>query len=451
MMHLNGRLYCRDDQSQTKDPLRYVDKDTLDFLDTEEFKAKVAKNQRNLDEDDWNKKVLEVTDGDYFEDLLSRAEHQEYRSVLCSPIFTDGQYIYIISSHYAVKEDHAELANFEVEAYCPQTWRFVKAHRLIFEPEELKGATPEQEASVNEDTELAKSAFLGEGLLSAVCATNGKTFAVGLRSKMFFFDLETGVRHRDWISIPDTSGAYDPFTNTFWFYKENTQTPTLQSLKVDGFHNRAELDELQAGAKPFRQIIKERTLDTYEKQRNKQHQQKPRQLETFLKRLGRPTPDAELVPEAPENDDINYSLYLIMYTLNKGCENMDTVIADFDKLYPNLTDERLRCQCKLFRSPYAVSVSATFVRELTKMLERVSSFTDNDMTGDNVLEQYQFLWLIKLVHRFVRSLERLNLSLSEVEEDSTVRARFGQLVDLTTAKLAEEGINPDRLKVGNSK
>jgi len=41
------------------------------------------------------------------------------------------------------------------------------------------------------------------------------------------------------------------------------------------------------------------------------------------------------------------------------------------------------------------------------------------MNDENILEQYQFMWIIKLAHRFITSLEKLNLTLDEIINDET--------------------------------
>ena len=63
------------------------------------------------------------------------------------------------------------------------------------------------------------------------------------------------------------------------------------------------------------------------------------------------------------------------------------------------------------------------------------------MTDDNILQQYQFLWLVELVHRFVLSLDRLNLEITEVVESSETRNELNRLVGQITTGLAENGLD----------
>ena len=66
--------------------------------------------------------------------------------------------------------------------------------------------------------------------------------------------------------------------------------------------------------------------------------------------------------EITHNESTEHSRFLIMYLLSKGCENIDSIISELDGLYPNLINERTTCQCKLFRSPNAVSMTSPFIK-----------------------------------------------------------------------------------------
>lgn len=110
---------------------------------------------------------------------------------------------------------------------------------------------------------------------------------------------------------------------------------------------------------------------------------------------------------------------------------MDEVITKMDALYPDLVKEKLECQNKLFRSTHAVTLSTRFVTELTNSLENFTDFIGGSMSDDNILEQYQFLWISKLVLKLIQTLDRLKLELNQVVEDGSVSARFVELVSKT--------------------
>jgi hypothetical protein len=261
---------------------------------------------------------------------------------------------------------------------------------------------------------------------------------------MYFFNISTGIRYKDTVNIPNVQGGgYDPDTNNFWFYNEGHNQPILKSFTIDGFSHKGELGD--NSSKNFPQFVKNRTVETVEKQKS-ERKTAPRNLEKFLKRLGNKQEEIKDQPETPQNQNSHYSRYLIMYTLHKGCDEMDAVLSKMDSLLPDLQTERLQCQAALFRSKYAVSISSVFIKELVKALERFSTFTEEKMTDENLLQQYEFLWLISLVHRFVISLGRLNLSTADLTDNEGLRKRLNELIPQLTSTLAEHGINNDKLK-----
>ena len=124
---------------------------------------------------------------------------------------------------------------------------------------------------------------------------------------------------------------------------------------------------------------------------------------------------------------------------------MDTVLSQFDSVYPDLVEERLECQTKLFRSQYAITVSSSFAKELIKTLEKFVTFTEQEMTDENILQQYEFLWIIGLTHRFILALNRLNLEIREVIEEQALRNQLNDLVVKITTGLSEEGLKNVKL------
>lgn len=218
---------------------------------------------------------------------------------------------------------------------------------LDFNPE--KG----DDQKISEETETCKNNFSDYTLPECICATNGVFLSVSNGGKMFFFDIKTGKRFSETLDIPYTQGGYDYIDNTFWFYKSDSATPVLKSFKVDGFKSKAELSD--STNKNFNEFAKKRTSKTIEEQKS-DHRIATRTLEGFLKKLGNKRVE-NFIPESKQNHDIHQSLFMIMYAIGKGCEQMDVVMSEFDSLYPDLIEERLACQTKLFRSEYASSVS----------------------------------------------------------------------------------------------
>ena len=77
--------------------------------------------------------------------------------------------------------------------------------------------------------------------------------------------------------------------------------------------------------------------------------------------------------------------------MNKGCEEIDHIIQQMDALYPDLVKEKLKLQTQLFRSSYAVSITNKYITELAISLEYFCGFIGQNMTDENLLDQYQFL------------------------------------------------------------
>jgi hypothetical protein len=439
MVYCNGKLFLRKSRNEGQDsPLECLDLETLLYDESEEFKAFVLKNKRDSASDDWNKRIIEFSNEEQLNECKEKKECELYRVMDQTPIFTDGKLLYFIT-HWFKEEgaDGEEIGKVEVETYCPDTWVCKGSYQLDFEPQDNANWTNEEQTKIAEDSEAIKRAIC-DSIPECMFATNGKTLSIGYNGNMYFFDLSTGERYRDVVSIPSTNGGYDHNSNTFWFFDEDRYEPNLKSFKIDGFSSIDELND--TSLKNFPQFQKNRTLKVVEEQKVEQKLE-PRSLEKFLKQLGNSSRKESELKEAPQNQSKEQSLFLILYTLSKGCEGVDSVISELDKLFPDLVDERLQCQTKLFRSPYAVSISNTFVEELVMALKNYSSFVQEEMTDDNLLQQYQFLWLLTLAHRFMLSLDKLKLSISEVSEDPDLRKELSNLISNLTASLSEDGVS----------
>jgi hypothetical protein len=86
------------------------------------------------------------------------------------------------------------------------------------------------------------------------------------------------------------------------------------------------------------------------------------------------------------------------------------------------------------------------VAELVKALQPFAHFTETEMTDSNILEQYEFCWILKLTHRFMLSLDRLKLTLTEVSDDMELRNQLLELISKITQKFSVDGIREANLK-----
>ena len=313
---INNKAYYRDDQTQSEKPLVLVDKFTLCILETEGHRAKLLRNQRNHLSDEWNKKLFEITDSQALEVELSKGTLPEYRSVMHSPVFTDTRYIYIIATYHKPQSEENQTLEFEVEAYLPDTWELHSSHRLIFEPEETKNENPDTLAKIAEETETVRSLLSKkEHLLGSLCATDGSTFMFGSHGKMYFFDLKTGRRHTDIINIPSTSGGYNPYTNEFWFFDENSENLTLKSFIVDGVRNSGSESSENKG------VTERHSKDTVKKilenQDSSAKEMYSRSMTSFLRGLCTESSEKPTL-NTVKCENLDETLYVIMYVLNKG-------------------------------------------------------------------------------------------------------------------------------------
>lgn len=361
---------------------------------------------------------------------MDKGEAEEYRILRHTPLFSEGKYIYVVSTYVTGNIDN--VVAWEVEAYKPETLEFVKAVRLQLDPEEKEGITQEQQAKIAEETELLKESLGRHTIKNTSFATNGETLCIESGSMMFFFDLNFGSRLPETLDkIPNEKSGYNYHTNTFWYFKSESAL-TLKSYKIEGFENKVTKGD--TSAVNFSDLCKERTKLTLEKQKNEK-KLPPRNLEKFLMSLGNKTTEEDSIPSAEENKGTDLSSYLILYTMSKGCEEIEAVLSKMDALYPDLIDEKLECQTSLFRSQYGPAVSYRFVEQVTKALERYSKFVEGDMTDENIYDQYQFLWLASIVQKLLVTLERLGLKLNQVVQDKDLTTKFTELISNTFTKV----------------
>jgi hypothetical protein len=160
LVHVKEKLiyrpYGSEDADASTNPIEVLDKYTLDFIDSEKIKAVFIKNKRNLVSDEPNKPILEFTTSE-LKDSVEKGK-DPFRVIATTPIFTDGDYLYVISHHIKnVGEDEDQgIDHIELEAYCPDTGTFIKKVELNFEPEERQNSTPDIEAKISEETETIK-------------------------------------------------------------------------------------------------------------------------------------------------------------------------------------------------------------------------------------------------------------------------------------------------------
>lgn len=444
---IKGKLYVRD-HDQSDKPFVPYDPRTLDTKDNKEFMDLIATVSRK-EGDNHNDRFLERTSYNAYNTALNSTEFDNARIIQKTPLFTDGDLIYVISTYPPVNSKSKELEyQWEIEAYDPDTLKCVFFKRLDLKPEEDKESTHQQTTKINDDTEYLKSNMNEYNILNHVYATNGKILSIAIDTSMFFFDLETGKRTQDRLKLPCKINGYNVHTNTFWHYKQGTDKLVFSNFKVDGFKTKSELEN--ADTLNFNELLNNRAKVVIEEQKDPQKPQ-ARSMEGLLKKLGNSKSDNIDIHSLRHNADSSQSLYLIMHILGRGCDEMDQIITKLDALYPDLVHEKLICQSELFRSTFAVSLTSRFIIELNSALEHFSDFIGGAMTDDNILSQYQFLWTTKLALKLIQTLDRLKLQLSQVVDDNEISSRFVELVSKLCSKILEPGIDSSQFQATENK
>ena len=443
---MKNKLYVRN-YDETDRPFAIYDIRSLEIKDDEDFAKKLVKCARKEDQP-WNDKVLERTNLNTLDEIIQRNELESYRRLVKTPLFSDGESLYVVSI-YRINPNQGSTENeCEVEIYDPETWACTGSIRLIMDPEEQKDWTNEQATKINEQTDHVKQYLDTDHLHEHVFATNGQQLVVNIQEKLYFFDLKTGRRSAETLDVPCKLYGYDFHTNTFWFYKPDTDKLVLKSLKLNGFKSKKEMeDEYNLD---FSQFLKARTQTTLEEQKNPD-KTPARSIESILRSLGNKPEEKVDYTKTKHNKDISQSLYLIMYTMNKGCEDIDSVIQQMDALYPDLVQEKLKLQTQLFRSSYAITISNNYITEVANTLEYFCGFVGENMTDDNLLEQYQFLWISKIVNRLILCLEKCKLKLNQVVQDNDTSSQLVEMITKLCSKIADPGFDRSQLQASNNK
>ena len=164
---VNESLVYRHGNEYRETPIEILDLDTLEQIDSEEFKANVINKKRNLDIDEWNKPIMEFTQSSELTEVFEKKEQNVYRSMQYSPVFTEGEKLYFLSTYFKAEnnEDGVKVAYIEVESYDFETWDFLSKTRLVFKPLEVPDTSQEKETLISEETERIKQELSSENML----------------------------------------------------------------------------------------------------------------------------------------------------------------------------------------------------------------------------------------------------------------------------------------------
>lgn len=306
LLWLKNKLYVRNNTEADKPFIMYDTRTLIQKTDDSEFNHKVTANARN-EGNHINDRILEKTNNTLFNEALKSTDVDYIRKLDETPLFTDGELIYVISSHVPVHSKTKDLdTEWEVEAYDPSTWKCKFCKRLIMKPEEQKEWSAEKAAKVIEDTESAKYILPPSQIMLNTYATNGKVLAIASATRIYFFDLETGIRLPETLQLSSSVKGYSYITNSFYSFNRNDGKLIISSFKIDGFKTKAELDN--EGTLSFSELMLKRTKSVIEEQKDS-NRAPARSMVNILKSLGSST--QKKFDQIIHNKDTSLSNYLI--------------------------------------------------------------------------------------------------------------------------------------------
>ncbi|CAI2359604.1 unnamed protein product [Moneuplotes crassus] len=427
---VNGVLYLRqaveDDAEDMKNikPLEVIDQDTLDFIENEQIKERIIKTKRKVGIDDVNKPILEQSDPTFLQREIGNNTHNIIRHVLESSIFTDGVKLYLHSYNLDVSEGAEKLKFIQIESYNADTWEFISSIKLDFKPANVNSNDYER---VKQDTEDLWRAFEKNPSSKFSFSTNCQTLMIHYDNKLYLFDMATGVRHKEVFEIQNFGKGidYDYKNNVFWVWEKGADEPTLKSFKIKGFQKNPFLGKEALYSNNNNADLITKNIFRLQKVKRKI---KPRSAENFLRHLELRSPAETADANYPENDSEEYSLYLLMFILKKGCENVEEAISLIERLDDESFDSMFKYQARLYRGEFGPNISTTFVKEVIKCIEKYSDFVSQEMTEENLLQQYQFMWVLEIVKKLFEVFDTLKIQFEQIDHGSGLASRVEELV-----------------------
>lgn len=115
VLFLKNKLYVRN-YTDLNTPFKIYDRTTFEAVEPDDYKNNLIKCQRG-NSDTWNTQILEVTDSSQLGEAIRRAEADKFRTLVGTPLFTDGKHIYVISTYVIEGAYEREDVGYEVEVY----------------------------------------------------------------------------------------------------------------------------------------------------------------------------------------------------------------------------------------------------------------------------------------------------------------------------------------------
>lgn len=309
-------------------PLKLYDKDTLNPIEDEDFKKNLLQHKRNIDVDNWNKPLLEITTEAQLKSTIKSGVPGTYRSLRETPLFTDGTNLYVISTHYIKAEIDSEEPNldalektYSIEIYDPVSLELLQTLKLDLDAGEA-GTSPD-------DVELLRNILSPKLLDEVVCATNGKTLILGKGQDAFVFSLETGKRYPERLSFTFKLGGYNNFDSRVWGL--DSYQLRFNSNRVSEF---GDINSLQKIV-DLNQLKLKRDKEILSSLKQKTQMVPRRTTINLLKKLvkseNRHEKSQQVIKETQEVEK-SLSAYAIASTLYQGCTSVEKTLKEYELL-----------------------------------------------------------------------------------------------------------------------
>lgn len=420
---VGDKIYVRDQNNQSS-PLIVLDKNTLELLAEDQAVKNLKKNMKNLDEDDWNRPIFEVTDSDQLKDIINKSIRGSFRCLKKSPIFYDGTHILVISTHYVKNEADSEQVIFQtmekffvIEMYDPETMNYAGSIRL-----DLNIETQDEHISLNqtqlEDIEELKEHIYDERHPLVTLAHNKRNIIISFDKNMFVFDYTTGKRITDKIKLADHPLSFNIQTSEFWSIDFEANDFTLLTYKISGFGSKEERKSIQSLNDLF---------DTKTKEINDQMKEKTiviphRNTLNMLKGLSKNNTSHKISLEVQkQTKPINHTFasFSLLKKIFDGWKSFDISVKEYDNVDKNNTAEKFKHEKKFFRYPFCTSMSYQFFLQISDSLDFYQKIVGKGNNIEDVLIYYQFFSVFKLASCALDAVVKLKLSFNDIIQDKT--------------------------------
>jgi hypothetical protein len=309
---------------------------------------------------------------------------------------------------------------FVVEIYDPSTTNF----KFVREVPLYK----------NEDFEpFIKNGNSIDFLRDSSFATNGQVLAVQTKTRVYFFDLKSGVRlqkvktSENGANHDDCRMAYDFHNNLFYSFKHSTadtklETFTLANFKKGGASSGFAKEHLQKRMKNFRAIVYgEEPIQT--DGRGLQ----PHKL-NLIQRIMKNVTTPVLISHSQIQDKssnlkqgeevVKYQRVIILMQIFKACTNFDLKleeVASQKKSAAELEDHMMT----FFKFPTATYLTHTVFQQIQENLDRTTYLIDSKKTRDNLADQYALYIMLKILTANFKALSFCSIALPDLMDEES--------------------------------